>query len=272
MKILGTLVTRAQLAQMPAPAHTATWRPLSFHAVITFLLTLCERSGLIVDTLEMGLNSTGKRFIAIITFEGGNGVTVPSMMLRGCYDKAWAWNVVIGGQFVVCQNGIFDGEGVHVLRKNTINVWSDFRSLMTAAVADIMPSYQRVSDAAELLRTVPVNERRGAALIGVARYEGLLTATQETVAMGDWRNARHAEFATRDLFSLYNAGTEGLKKGAFDNAGERHAGWHAFMMDFARTEGARISARPALVSAPSVVPVSLIPASARAALAHLPRG
>jgi hypothetical protein len=273
-KILGTPTTLDQLAQLPAPAHTATWKPLAFHAVVTFLLGMFERHGLTVESAEYGLNKTRQRFIGMFAFDGGSDALVPSLMLRGCYDKAWAWNVIIGGQFTVCQNGIFDGNGIHVLRKNTINVWSDFRALMSAAVADIMPSYQRVSQAAESLKAIPVNERRGAALIGVARYEGLLTANQETVVMQDWRKARHAEFSARSLFSLYNCGTEGLKKGAFDNAGERHVGWHEFMMDFARTEGERLAARPALPAA-TVTPapaVEIIPASAQAALAHLRRG
>jgi len=276
MKIIGTPTTLDQLNALPAPAHTDTWKPLAFGAVVQFLLGLFARHGLTVDSADYGLNKTRKRFIGMFAFEGGTDALVPSLMLRGCYDKAWAWNVIIGGQFTVCQNGIFDGNGIHVLRKNTVNVWSDFRALMSAAVADIMPSYQRVAAAAESLKAIPVNERRGAALIGVARYEGLLTANQETVVMQDWRKARHAEFSARSLFSLYNCGTEGLKKGAFDNAGERHVGWHEFMMDFARTEGERLAARPALASG-TVAPVTrpaieVIPASAQAALAALRRG
>jgi hypothetical protein len=264
-KILGTPATLSQLAALPTPVHTTTWKPLAFHAVVTFLLGMFERQGLTVDSAEYGLNKTRQRFIGMFSFEGGTDALIPSLMLRGCYDKAWAWNVIIGGQFTVCQNGIFDGEGVHVLRKNTVNVWSDFRELMTLAVADVMPSYLRVQSAAESLKAIPVNERRGAALIGVARYEGLLTANQETVVMADWRKARHAEFSARSLFSLYNAGTEGLKKGAFDNAGERHVGWHSYMMDFARSEGERIATRPAVIPATSV-----IPASAQTALSALP--
>jgi len=163
----------------------------------------------------------------------------PSLMVRGAYDMAWAWNLLLGSGLSVCQNGIFDGQGLRVLSRNTLNVWDTFSGLASRAVSDVIPTYHRNMLAASQLADVACGERRGAGLIGVARYNGVLSATQESVVIEDWRKARHPEFARRDLWGLYNAGTEGLKKGSIDNAGERHIGWHKFLTDFAASERAR---------------------------------
>ena len=258
MKILGTPVSLEQLAATPAPAHTSTWKPLSFHAVVVFLMTMCERAGLTIESADFGLNKTGQRFIGYFTFAApttAGGLTIPgssalpSLMVRGCYDKAWAWSLAIGARMVCCQNGIFSTDGVKMLRRNTLNVWGDFRNLATSAVDDVFPAYRRSLEAAQMFSSIACGELRGAALVGVARYKGLLTPTQETVVMTDWQTPRHPEFAARNLWSLYNCGTEGLKSGAFDNAAERHSGWHAYLSERAAIDAT--AATVAQIAAPA---------------------
>jgi len=51
------------------------------------------------------------------------------------------------------------------------------------------------------------------------------------VAFADWRTPRHEEFSDRNVWGLYNAVTEGLKKGAPGRTIERHGAAHDFFVE-----------------------------------------
>lgn len=72
--------------------------------------------------------------------------------------------------------------------------------------------------------------------IGAPQGEGLLTPNQASVAFGDWTEPRHEAFAERNMWGLYNAITEGLKKGAPARTIERHANAHSFMVGMCSTD------------------------------------
>ena len=81
------------------------------------------------------------------------------------------------------------------------------------------------------MRALPCHEQRGYAMLGVAMGRELLTPTQASVAFGDWKKPRYEEFADRNLWSLYNCVTEGLKKGAPGTVLDRHANAHDYFTE-----------------------------------------
>ena len=115
-------------------------------------------------------------------------------------------------------------------RKNTTNVWPDFRALLTAQIGDSLGHYRALEGDFATMKQLPCNLDRGYAVLGVMLGKGLLTAHQATVAFADWQEARHAEFADRNVWGLYNAVTEGLKKGPAAETLTRHAEAHDFFV------------------------------------------
>jgi hypothetical protein len=115
---------------------------------------------------------------------------------------------------MVCDNLQFQGAALKLVRKNTTNAWRDFESLASAHVQNALGHYEAMEQSDRAMKAIPVNEDRGFALLGVAQGRGVLKATQATVAFDDWKKPRHEEFAERNLWGLYQAVTEGLKKGA----------------------------------------------------------
>jgi hypothetical protein len=117
------------------------------------------------------------------------------------------------------------------VRKNTTNVWRDFQALIRAQIADALSHYTDVTVACDAMKETPCETERGYAALGVMQGRGLLSAQQATVAFGDWRTPRHEAFANRDVWGLYNAVTEGLKKGPPAKLLDRHATAHDFFTE-----------------------------------------
>jgi len=212
-------VTRAEVEAVPVPARTATWNPVPYADLIDFMHEQADRRlGLPVVREQYGLNQDGNQLFALLTLKTDREDNGLAIGMRQSYNKTLRAEAVAGSQVFVCDNLAFSGSALKVSRKNTLNVWRDFTAMMAGLVEESLGHYTKINRTFDRMKEIPVTERRGYALLGVARGEGVLTAGQANIAFEDWETPRHEEFADRNLWGLYNCFTEGLKKGT---AGER---------------------------------------------------
>jgi len=223
--------TLAQVLAVTPPEATDTWKPVSYGDAINFLKdTARERLGLEVKSESYGLNKSGHQLFGRITLDTGDSEKGLSIGMRQSYDKSLALGLVGGANVFVCDNLCFSGDAFRVVRRNTANVWEDFQRLVIEQVGTAMQSFEKVQHEVEAMKAKPCHKDRGFALLGVAIGRGLLTPHQASVAFGDWETPRHEEFADRNIWGLYNAVTEGLKKGSPATVIDRHAKAHDYFV------------------------------------------
>ena len=224
--------TLEQVKAIPVPQHTETWYPMAYGEVVEYLRDQVQKVlGLEVLSERYGLTTNGARMFACLTMKTDSEESALALGARGSYDKSLKWITGGGGSLFVCDNLMFDADAFMILRKNTKNVWADFRRMVAEHLHNLLPTYEKMERTTKLLKATPCHEQRGYAILGVALGQGLLTPTQATVAYGDWRTPRHEEFSERNMWSLYNAVTEGLKKGSPAHLMERHAKAHSFFTE-----------------------------------------
>lgn len=232
--------TLADVRAVPVPESTRSYNPVAYGDALDFVVDTIDRKlGLPIKSQRFGLNKAGDQLFALLVLDTGNAERGLSIGMRQSYNKSLALGLACGDNVFVCDNLCFSGSAFKVLRKNTTNVWADFRRLVELQVAGAFEAHRNMSVDVEKLKDTPCNVRRGYSFLGVMQGEGLLTPTQATVAFTDWTTPRHEAFAERNMWSLYNAITEGLKKGAAARTIDRHVEAHAFMI-----EACGIGARP----------------------------
>lgn len=223
--------TLAQVQQVAPPAATATWNPVAYGQAIDFMKdTAMERLGLDIKSEAYGLNKAGDQLFARITLDTGDAEQGLSIGLRQSYNKSLALGVAVGANVFVCDNLMFSGDAFKVVRRNTLNVWPDFQHLVSEQVGQALANYETMKAQTDRMKATPCHKQRGFALLGVAMGEGILTPNQASVAFGDWETPRHEEFSDRNVWGLYNAVTEGLKKGAPGTVLDRHSKAHDFFV------------------------------------------
>lgn len=223
------VTTLEQVRQVAVPEPTSTWSPVAYGTAIDFMTdTALDRLGFGIKSQSFGLNKAGDQLFARITLDTGDEEQGLAIGLRQSYNKSLALGVAVGANVFVCDNLMFSGDAFKVVRRNTINVWPDFQRLVSEQVGDALAHYEAMKAQTDVMKATPCHEQRGYALLGVAIGKGLLTPTQASVAFGDWQTARYEAFAERNVWGLYNAVTEGLKKGAPGTMLDRHAKAHGF--------------------------------------------
>lgn len=222
-------VSLEQVAAVPVPAHTRSWRPVPYADAVGFLKNTISRSlPYSLESEEYGLSKDGRQMFGLLTLDTGDNEQGLAIGMRQSYNRSLSLGIAVGSQVFVCDNLMFSGSAFKVVRKNTVNVWADFRALVGRQVGDSRSHFEDVRAETENMRVIAVDQSRGYELLGRAVGEKVLTPTQANVAFGDWRIPRHEDFAPRNLWSLYNCATEGLKKGRPAQILDRHAKAHDF--------------------------------------------
>ena len=227
------------LGQVPVPAHTRSYRPVPYQdAVEVVRNTIANRlPNREVLSEEFALGRKGQHLFGLWTLDTDAEDNNLSIGMRQSYDKSLSLGLVSGGQVTVCSNLMFDSDTVRLVRKNTTNVWDDFSDLVERAVIRSESAYQRMQGELEAMKALDCPTIRGAELMGVALYNNVLRPQQATVAMRAWKDAPHAEFEPRTMWSLYNAFTEALKKGQPADMMTRYIGAHDFFRELITEEG-----------------------------------
>lgn len=251
--------TLAQVRSIPVPKGTRSWNPVSYGEAIDFLKHEATTTiGASIARESYGLNKAGDQMFGTITLDMGRADDGLAIGFRQSYNKSLALGVAVGAQVFVCDNLCFSSSGAgsfKVVRKNTTNVWGDFLRLVRAQLNGAVEQYRQTTRECDTMKRIPCELDRGYSILGVMQGRGLLTPRQASVAFGDWRTPRHEAFDRRDVWGLYNAVTEGLKKGPTARTMERHAAAHGFFVK-------ELSA-PARAAGPRVVEVQgreLVPA------------
>lgn len=224
-------VNLATVQQVAVPEATATWSPVAYGAAIDFMKdTAMERLGLDIKSEAYGLNKDGSQMFGRFTLDTGDAEQGLSIGFRQSYNKSLALGVAVGANVFVCDNLMFSGDAFKVVRKNTKFVWADFQRLVGEQVGEALSNYETLKTQTDRMKATPCHKQRGDALLGVAIGKGLLTPHQASVAFGDWEKPRYEEFSDRNVWGLYNAVTEGLKKGGPGSVLDRHAAAHDFFV------------------------------------------
>lgn len=225
------IVTAEQAFAVATPSHTRSWKPVPYRDCIEITRSvIANHLDREVLSEDFALGRKGLHLFGLWTLDtdaDGNRLTIG---MRQSLDKSFALGLVGGAQVMVCSNLMFHSDDVHVVRKNTTNVLADFRHQAIQAIVGAEDAHKRLQGDMETMQSIEVPTVRGAEIMGHALYEGVLKPQQAVVAMNAWKDAPHAEFEPRNLWSVYNAFTEGLKKGPAGSIIDRHTRAHDFIL------------------------------------------
>lgn len=220
-------VPRAALDLVPVPQETTTYMPVSYRKLVGIVE---EHATDILPEYTLQdewycLAKCGQRMFGTLTFQNG----IPDMGLRiglrTSYDKRLPHSLVTGAGVFVCSNGMFNGE-IIVVRRHTKNSIDDIHRMFAAAIQNAKGDFTDAVASATELREISLDNDDGYRLLGVAAGRDILSPTQFSKSIREWRDPTHDDFAPRNAWSAYNAATEALKSTPPQTSMEKHREWH----------------------------------------------
>ena len=207
----SNLITFGEAAAIDLPEATRSYQPVSNEYLINTVVDSIEGQGLVLKDLELSASTDGQRLFGCAKIKHDNDEIAPAICFRNSYDKSMSVGLASGAKVFVCDNLQIQGSSFTKLRKHTTNVMEDVGSLVSDAVEAIVPDFEKELRTIEDMEFRYISLEQGYQFLGLLRGLGILNSKCFNIALKEWKTPQHDCFPSNNLWSLYNACTEGLK-------------------------------------------------------------
>jgi hypothetical protein len=226
------LATMEQLAAIPLPKETRTYKPVSHVDLVNLLSSMAVNllpEFELVNT-QLGVTKDGQKLFGVITLKNDHTELGLSIGFRNSYDKSLSVGIVTGSSVFVCDNLMLTGD-LTVLRKHTSNVINDIDALALSTIYKSRAAFTQIQEDVEIMKEIPMSDDEAYRTLGLIYGRGIITPRQIPVVKNEWLKPSHDDFQDRSLWSFYNACTEALKSSPPQSIMERHLKVHTHIMD-----------------------------------------
>lgn len=230
----GQEVALSALANVRTPKATETWTPVPHDAFVEQIRKGLGNANLEIVSESHALAKDGDRYFGLMQI-AKRGMTANDhaliLGLRNAHDKRFPAGLVAGAGVFVCDNLSFSGE-VETFRKHTVNIFRDLPAKITGAIARLNEMW--------VSQETRFDAYKGTALDKPALVHDLLIRAMRAGAapvtylphvLNEWETPSHAEFASRNVWSLFNAFTEVYKKTNLQDLPDRSTRLHLLLDD-----------------------------------------
>jgi hypothetical protein len=205
------IVTRAQLAALPAVVCTDSFKPIPHIELIESLEKALSNRSISIGSEQFSIKADGSKLFGTLKL-GLNGIpgSCAALGLRTANDKSMSIQMIAGMAIFVCDNMAFNGDMVCVKRRHTSGL--DLKAELDAAVAKYEQHYFNLKAEVENLKAAMLTDEQAKAMI----YDMFdpnknlhpMPSKYFTEVGREYFNPKHAEFEPRTMWSLHNAFTE----------------------------------------------------------------
>jgi len=183
----GEAASMEELAAIPLPQETRSYKPVSHQALATMLGAIASDilpEFELVNT-QFGLARDGAQMFGVHTLKNGSSAMGLSIGFRNSYNKSLSVGIAVGGQVFVCDNLMLTGE-VTVLKKHTLNVVASIESLALSAIYKSRSAFNQIQEDAEIMKGIPLSDEDAYRTIGLIYGRGIITPRQIPVVKKEW--------------------------------------------------------------------------------------
>jgi hypothetical protein len=215
----GTYRTRTDLAALPTPAGTDTWKPVPHFDLVSSLIDDLGRRGIAVAREQYAtVGRDGARLFGVMDLRI-DGVDTPdlstSLGLRGANDRSMAIQVIAAARVFVCDNLAFSGSDGAVVLKKKHTSRLDLANVVPPAIESYLEKAGAFRLDIDRMRDFALTDDRAKAVIYEAftRHHAVLPLRllPRVHAFYFDDDEQRAKFEDRSLWSLNNAFTEAVK-------------------------------------------------------------
>lgn len=213
--INANLVTREQLAALPAVIGTDSFKPVAHIELIQSLESKLSDRGIQITKEQFAMGRGGNILFGTMDLTlNGIGGTCASLGLRTANDRTMALQMIAGVRVFVCDNMAFSGDTVMMKRRHTSGL--NLMDELTIALDKYEQHYSSLKSEIDRLRALGMSDLDAKGMIHDVFAQGIMPSRFLPVVSAEYfadeDKQRHQDFAPRTGWSLLNAFTEVAKQ------------------------------------------------------------
>ena len=207
----GKFVGRDEIALVPTPDATASWKPVPHSDVIEAVTEVVYTHNWQILEEQYGLARDGQRMFGVIRINKSSSSEWSRCIgIRNSHDKSFAAGLTAGISVRVCSNMAFGGTTV-IKRRHTSRI--ELCDLVNRAVETLENEFLILEDVAEELKIkyLESDDEARSRIVRAAEI-GAINSSDIVPVYKEFKNPSHEEFLEPTRWSLLNAFTETIKK------------------------------------------------------------
>lgn len=215
-------VGRNEIAMVPTPAATASWKPVPHRDVIDAVTDVVKGQNWTILEEQYGLARDGQKMFGVIRINKSSSLEWSRCIgIRNSHDRTLAVGLTAGISVCVCSNLCFGGSVV-LKRRHTSRI--ELEGLVTEAIDALGDEFLTLETVAEDLKLQYVRDDAARAAIVKAAEAGAVNSCDVLPVFREFKSPSHPEFEEPTRWSLLNAFTENAKKYSPARADACHRG------------------------------------------------
>jgi len=203
-------VGRNEIAMVPTPVATASWKPVPHLDVIDAVTDVVKANLWTVLEEQYGLARDGQKMFGVIRINKSSSLEWSRCIgIRNSHDRTLAVGLAAGITVRCCSNLAFGGSMV-LKRRHTSRIELD--GLVTEAIDALGDEFLTLETVAEDLKLQYVRDDAARAAIVKAAEAGAVNSCDIVPVFREFKSPSHPEFEEPTRWSLLNAFTENAKK------------------------------------------------------------
>lgn len=205
----GKFVGRDEIALVPTPTATASWKPVPHSEVIGAVTDVVKAHRWTILEEQYGLARDGQRMFGMIRINKSSSMEWSRCIgIRNSHDRTIAVGLSAGICVHMCSNLCFGGSTV-LKRRHTSRI--ELNGLVLEAVDALELEFLTLENVAEELKINELNDDEVRASLVVAERQAIPSCDILSV-WKEFKHPQHEEFSEPTRWSLLNAFTETAKK------------------------------------------------------------
>ena len=206
----GKFVGRDEIAMVPTPTATVSWKPVPHSEVIDAVTDVVKAHRWTILEEQYGLARDGQRMFGMIRINKSSSMEWSRCIgIRNSHDRTIAVGLSAGISVHVCSNLCFGGSTV-LKRRHTSRI--ELNGLVLEAVNALELEFLTLENVAEELKIDELNDDEVRASLVVAAERQAIPSCDILTVWKEFKHPRHEEFSEPTRWSLLNAFTETAKK------------------------------------------------------------
>ena len=206
----GKFVGRDEIALVPTPEATASWKPVPHTEVIDAVTDVVRAHNWQILDEQYGLARDGQRMFGFMRINKTSSTEWSRCIgIRNSHDQSIAVGLAAGLCVKVCSNLMLGGSMV-LKRRHTSRI--ELNGLVMEAIDELDNEFLTLETVAEDLKMFYVKDDQARVAIVKAAEAGAVNSCDIVPIFRVFKEPQHEEFAEPTRWSLLNAFTENAKK------------------------------------------------------------
>ena len=206
----GKYVGRNEIATVPTPTGTTSWKPVPHMDVIDAVTEAVKAKNWQILDEQYGLAREGQRMFGVMRINNSSSPEWSRCIgIRNSHDQSLSVGLAAGISVMCCSNLAFGGTMV-VKRRHTSRI--ELGDLVVTAIEELEMEFLNLETVSEDLKLHEVRADEARAVIVRAAEVGAVNSCDIVPIFREFQNPCHEEFAEPTRWSLLNAFTEHAKK------------------------------------------------------------